>query len=63
VTVILPQGQADFTGIVVRIERTDGSLSPIEITEQVNGVYSHPDLPTGEYRATAFRRGAGNGHG
>lgn len=63
VTVLLPQGQADFTGIVVRIERTDGSLSPIEITEQVNGVYSRPDLPTGEYRATAFRRGAGNGHG
>ncbi len=57
VTVVLPAGQTDHTGVVVRIQRTDvEGQSPIEIPDQVNGVYRRESLPAGEYRATALRR-------
>lgn len=57
VTVILPEGQTDYSGIVVRLERTDvDGESPFEITEQTGGVYQRQDIPAGEYRATAIRR-------
>ena len=56
---VLPAGQTDYTGIVVRLQRTDDpSAAPIEIAEQTNGIYSRSDLPAGEYRATALRRGS-----
>jgi hypothetical protein len=57
VTVVLPPGQTDFTGVVVRLQRTDAEgAAPIEITEQVGGVYRRESVEAGEYRATAFRR-------
>jgi len=57
VTVILPRGQTDFAGVVVRIERTDvEGQPPVELTEQVEGVYRRDQLTAGEYRATALRR-------
>lgn len=57
VTVLLPEGQTDFTGVVVRIQRTDvDGAAPIEITEHTNGVFSRTSLDPGEYQATAFKR-------
>ncbi len=57
VTVILPAGQTDYTGVVVRLQRTgDSTAPPIELTDQVDGVYAMDNLPAGEYRATALRR-------
>jgi len=57
VQVVLPPGQTDFTGVVVRLQQTDvKGAAPIEITEQINGLYRHENVPKGEYRATAFRR-------
>ena len=57
VTVELPPGQSDFTGIVVRLQRTDvEGAAPIELTEQTGGVYRREHIDHGEYRATAFRR-------
>jgi hypothetical protein len=57
VTVVLPEGQTDFTGVVVRIQRTDvEGAAPIEITEHTNGVFTRTGLDPGEYRATAFKR-------
>lgn len=57
VTVVLPQGQTDFTDVVVRIQRTDvEGAAPIEITEQTGGKFTKTKVDKGEYRATAFRR-------
>ena len=61
VTVILPAGQTDFTGVVVRLQRTNGSGAegepPVEITEPgPGGVYRLENAAAGEYRATAIRR-------
>ncbi len=57
VEVILPPGQTDYTGVVVRLQRTDDDQAePIEITEQTNGIFSRDNIEAGEYRATAFRR-------
>jgi hypothetical protein len=57
VTVTLPPGQTDFTGVVVRLQKTGDPNAPfIEITEHTNGVFSRDGLDPGEFRATAFRR-------
>jgi hypothetical protein len=57
VTVMLPEGQTDYSGIVVRVQRVDvEGEPPFEITEQTSGVYTRTGLPRGDYRATALRR-------
>jgi hypothetical protein len=57
VIVLLPEGQTDYTGVVVRIQRTDAEgEAPIEITEQTAGKFRRENVPAGDYRATAFRR-------
>ncbi|MGD2079126.1 MAG: DNA circularization N-terminal domain-containing protein [Chloroflexota bacterium] len=57
ITVVLPEGQTDFSGIVVRVQRTDvDDEPPFEIAEQENGKYSRTGLTPGQYRATAIRR-------
>jgi hypothetical protein len=57
VTVVLPQGQTDFTGIVVRLQRTNIDNAPIiEIDQQTNGIFRRENLDAGTYHASAFRR-------
>lgn len=57
VRVILPAGQRDFTGIVVRVQRVDDpSQPPFEIASpDADGVYRRQNVSVGEYRAIAYR--------
>lgn len=58
VRVILPAGQSDLSGIVVRVQRADDAgQPPFEIeAPDPDGVYRRQGVPVGSYRATAFRR-------